>query len=888
MHDEEEQIKTLQQNVERLEDKLRASEQANERLQQQLVDLMDKFDLFSSRLDQQIGMKVSKYLNDNKQIQDQAAGFALKQSINIVESKVLKLETQGKRFSAQIEGLQNRPDSSTSKSITVRRFVENEQKLINLEKQLKLLSSNIKEVEQVKQSSNTVQNIQNQQKEVSEQVERLEKVYEKAIDNLTKGQSILERDIEELNEKSKEVNNKYKVNEDEVRQSVVVLQETLTEVRQQLYQQFYDKNWIDHRLKKLMDETKDNTAFEGLKKELDELKTKKIVAIGKKLEQLEEQAEADRKSLQDTLKAQVYTEQLKEDCTRQGNVINQILGDLGKLKKKELSTDQVNRMLSKQASDIREDIINKEIGKIQEKSIIPLQNKLNELRKKVDADKKYEEWFRLFPSANDMQHRLDQLERRIGEAKQLHAELVSNGTLEDRLKVFKEQFSSRHDKNRQSLEGKIEELKINVERLAKQQLNRIDFLKTVQEEFDISKLREDIKSLRVEFNRDLKPFAGKLSTIPEKEQLDQTLDQIREELEVKIDLHTRQIAQLPKRESLEEINTNLGLKLKELQQVYTNSLNVYQDKIDEQKSDQEEISRKLSKLDQALFDELVKVKKENIESINKTVQKQTERLKEDIAVQKSELQALQEHLEKVATDPSLRSIKPSPSENSAQEIQRAVIDKELQVLREDLKNLQQQHEILQSQINKTPNKEDIIADVAKIIESESGPLLKLINKNNEEEIFPQFDGFESDIIDIKKKLNIDKTESVTKSIDTTSKPQVVAKEPDRNPLWQALEFFTAQPNIDGVFPQSKLSTEFIPRKNFYRIVLDSESATIGNLFLVEDNDTLSIALNAPDTYLTACEFRTIDKHNFDRSRIQPGEVEWDGKNWRVSNRIVIQ
>ena len=892
--DSEEQIKDLQENVKRLEEKLRASEQANSKLLQRLDDLQNQYELLSKRLDHQVGMKVSQYLSDNRYFKESEADTALRQTVHNLSNKVQRLGGKNKVLEGQIESLQNQARKNSYRDKASRAALENQTELGNLKRQLAQLPALSKLVEEVKQARtalDTVQYLKSQQDGFSKKVDRMEAGYDKVTNNFNELQLILENDIEELNKKTKNLDTQYKDDNGKTKESVALLEGELEEMRQQLHQHFYDKSWIDKRLKEIMDAAKDTAALEELEKEFSELKGGKIAMIGKKLEQIQEQTEADRKSLQDALKAQASIEQLEKEGVKHNSAINQLQGDVGQLKKEELSVEQINKMVSRTVSKIRQDIIESEITAIEQEHIGPLQTKLTELRKKVDAKKEYEEWFRLFPSADAMQRRLDQLEKGIDEAKQQHEGAVSNEKLEERLNEFKKQVAGHDDERRQNTEEKLRELEILIERLSQQQLSNNSIVKTVQEEFDIQGIRDNLKSLRVEFNKDFRPYANKLPAALGKEQLHQALDLIKQEFEEKINLQAEQVAKLPGKEALEKVDAKLGEQLEEIKQEYAAHAKNHQEEVNRNKSQQKDLAERLSQLDQVLT-KIDHAKNEQIAGIEKKVALRSDNMEKDIDSQRDTLQDLKQRVEQLAAKQPTQSAAIPENKGSSQEKAREVTSRQqLHEIEEQIKGLQQQNENLQSQIDKSvpsaPDKQDIIATLEQKIESENSPVLRLINRKNEEEIFPQFNEIEADVIELKKKLNALMKETAPQPVEATQKPQASAKASNQSSRWQALEFFTAQPNIDGVFPQSKLSREFIPRKNFYRILLDSDDATTGKLFLIEDDDTLSTALNAPDTYLTACEFRTIDKNNFDRSKVQPGQVSWDGKNWRVSKRVVI-
>lgn len=131
---------------------------------------------------------------------------------------------------------------------------------------------------------------------------------------------------------------------------------------------------------------------------------------------------------------------------------------------------------------------------------------------------------------------------------------------------------------------------------------------------------------------------------------------------------------------------------------------------------------------------------------------------------------------------------------------------------------------------------------------------------------------------------IDKPTTPTSAVMSKGDPpREVTKKP-----WEHLIYFTPQPNIDDVFIHAKVSTSFKPGKTIYQIKLASQEATEGELHLVSDTKTLQMAHNAPDTYLTACEFQAIDINQLNPSSTRPGKVIWNGKNWKLVERIIVR
>lgn len=160
-----------------------------------------------------------------------------------------------------------------------------------------------------------------------------------------------------------------------------------------------------------------------------------------------------------------------------------------------------------------------------------------------------------------------------------------------------------------------------------------------------------------------------------------------------------------------------------------------------------------------------------------------------------------------------------------------------------------------------------------------------------------YTGFDDLFDDISHRLNsiesrLEKLNKSTASISKVDqeKPQELKEEDEKSDskiLWEQLIYYTPQPNIDDVFIQSKVSTIFKQGKTIYQIKLNSKMATEAELHLVSDLETLKVAHNAPDTYLTACEFQGPDIAQLNPSNTRPGKVKWDGKNWKLFERILV-
>lgn len=220
---------------------------------------------------------------------------------------------------------------------------------------------------------------------------------------------------------------------------------------------------------------------------------------------------------------------------------------------------------------------------------------------------------------------------------------------------------------------------------------------------------------------------------------------------------------------------------------------------------------------------------------------------------------------------------------SEDDIRKSIAEIRMEFKRDDeglFKNLESQINQLATKLERTQSadlsKEEVISIVTGVVR----------------DFDDVFDGLRSDINQLKRQRNTDSLYSdpvrpPLSSNNPISNKTAGTEEPTSEVLWNTLLYYAPQPNKQNIFVQSNVQDSFKARKTFYEIHLKDHKATTGELRLTRDADTIQVALNAPDTYLTACEFRTPENKNINHSTLEPGEVEWNGKNWKVTKRIIV-
>jgi hypothetical protein len=93
--------------------------------------------------------------------------------------------------------------------------------------------------------------------------------------------------------------------------------------------------------------------------------------------------------------------------------------------------------------------------------------------------------------------------------------------------------------------------------------------------------------------------------------------------------------------------------------------------------------------------------------------------------------------------------------------------------------------------------------------------------------------------------------------------------------------------IADIFIERRFYNKLQPRQTFYIISYKTQEE-FGNFELVDHQDTLEVALNAPDTHLTACELRGNGIPAINNiTQIIPGKVSKVNNNWRIEKKVII-
>ena len=187
--------------------------------------------------------------------------------------------------------------------------------------------------------------------------------------------------------------------------------------------------------------------------------------------------------------------------------------------------------------------------------------------------------------------------------------------------------------------------------------------------------------------------------------------------------------------------------------------------------------------------------------------------------------------------------------------------------------------------------DDAVSLVLREIKEVKDDLKAVVRREEVEGFDEMFDIVAARILSLEKKITQSKTDDTTSvqviGQERQSTDEGIAKA-DSGVLWDKLVYYASQPNVDGVFINSKVGTSLKRGKTIYQIRIGDRRATEAELHLVNDPETLKVAHNAPDTFLTACEFKYSDIKQLIPSNTRPGKVIWDGKNWKLEKRILVE
>lgn len=94
----------------------------------------------------------------------------------------------------------------------------------------------------------------------------------------------------------------------------------------------------------------------------------------------------------------------------------------------------------------------------------------------------------------------------------------------------------------------------------------------------------------------------------------------------------------------------------------------------------------------------------------------------------------------------------------------------------------------------------------------------------------------------------------------------------------------------GLFYGRRLEDKFMPRQTVYKITVDAYDPNRATFTLVEDEDTIRLALNIPDSYIApAMDLKGEGKvsESRDIGPIEAGLLEKEGENWKIVKKGVL-
>ena len=94
----------------------------------------------------------------------------------------------------------------------------------------------------------------------------------------------------------------------------------------------------------------------------------------------------------------------------------------------------------------------------------------------------------------------------------------------------------------------------------------------------------------------------------------------------------------------------------------------------------------------------------------------------------------------------------------------------------------------------------------------------------------------------------------------------------------------------GLFYGRRLERSFLSRQTVYKITIDAYDPNRATFSLVDDEDTVRLALNIPDSYIApGMELRGEGKlsESRDIGPIEPGMLEKEGDNWRIVKKGIV-
>jgi len=139
--------------------------------------------------------------------------------------------------------------------------------------------------------------------------------------------------------------------------------------------------------------------------------------------------------------------------------------------------------------------------------------------------------------------------------------------------------------------------------------------------------------------------------------------------------------------------------------------------------------------------------------------------------------------------------------------------------------------------------------------------------------------------------NTEEDSPVSIEFDTDAPADTPEERLELNPIptTQQLVWYASSPQ-KGLFYGRRLEPGFVPRQTVYKITVDAYDPNRATFTLVDDEDTIRLALNIPDSYIApAMELRGDGKISDSRDigPIEAGLLQKDGDNWLIVKKGIL-
>ena len=132
------------------------------------------------------------------------------------------------------------------------------------------------------------------------------------------------------------------------------------------------------------------------------------------------------------------------------------------------------------------------------------------------------------------------------------------------------------------------------------------------------------------------------------------------------------------------------------------------------------------------------------------------------------------------------------------------------------------------------------------------------------------------------------------SVDVPEVPEEQATTLDLDPVINkapapVLTWFASSPQ-KGLFYGRRLERDFLAKQTVYKITIDKEDPTKASFTLVDDEPTIRLAMNIPDSYiLPAMELHGPGKIAEAKQigPVEPGALIKEGDNWRIVRKGIL-